>query len=233
MPGTGKVIAAVIGGALFASVLTTTFFAFRKNQSEPRVPERPVVQKANPDEYEYLSDFKTGYKAGFEAGILGLPCPEAVGQRDGYIEGVNQGYSDGYNRLALLQSLSRRVNVRASVRRGRTVRRERIDPETGVPGRFVGALSGASIGAGVGAAIGGGKGAAVGAAVGSVIGALPQGGRMRGEEVEKVLRNAGIGAGVGGIIGGAIGGGRGAAAGSAIGAGAAALGTGVRQKSRR
>lgn len=227
MPGTGKVIAAVIAGALFAFVLTTTFFAFRKNQSEPRGPERRVVQQTNPD--EYLSDFKTGYRTGFEAGILGLSRPETVGQRDGYIEGVNQGYNDGSNRLALMKTIASRGNVEASVRRG-AVRQGQSDPETGVSSRFVGALSGASIGAGLGTAIGGGKGAAVGAAVGSIIGALPKGGRVRGEEV---LRNAGIGAGVGGTIGGAIGGGRGAAAGSAIGAGAAVLGTMARQKSRR
>lgn len=70
MRATGKDIVVVTGGMPFTSVLATTFFAFRKSQSEPRAPERPVVQQADSD--DYLNDFKAGYRAGFEAWILGL-----------------------------------------------------------------------------------------------------------------------------------------------------------------
>jgi hypothetical protein len=119
-----------------------------------------------------LSDFKTGYTDGYNAGMSGQSSSVTNTTRAGYNDGFKNGYADGFQAKAK-QGVTRPV-TRAS-------RQEVVYRPSGSSARRRGdsklktvltIAAPAAIGAGIGAAAGGGKGAAAGALIGGGGGAL-------------------------------------------------------------
>jgi hypothetical protein len=122
----------------------------------------------------YLSDFKTGYTDGYNAGTSGQSSGVANTTRAGYNDGFKNGYADGFQTRAK-QGVTR-PGARAS-------RQEVVYRPSGSSARRRGdsklktvltIAAPAAIGAGIGAAAGGGRGAAAGALIGGGGGALYQ-----------------------------------------------------------
>jgi hypothetical protein len=122
----------------------------------------------------YLSDFKTGYTDGYNAGKSGQSSSVTSTTRAGYNDGFKDGYADGFQARAN-QSAARPVN--------RATRQEVVYRSSGGSVRRRGdsklktvltIAAPAAIGAGIGAAAGGGRGAAAGALIGGGGGALYQ-----------------------------------------------------------
>jgi hypothetical protein len=120
----------------------------------------------------YLSDFKTGYTDGYNAGKSGQSSSVTSTTRVGYNDGFKDGYADGYQARAN-QSAARPVS--------RATRQEVVYRSSGGSVRRRGdsklktvltIAAPAAIGAGIGAAAGGGRGAAAGALIGGGGGAL-------------------------------------------------------------
>jgi cytoskeletal protein RodZ len=120
----------------------------------------------------YLSDFKTGYTDGYNAGTSGQSSNVANTTRAGYNDGFKNGYADGFQTRAK-QGVTRPVS--------RAARQEVVYRPSGSSARRRGdsklktvltIAAPAAIGAGIGAAAGGGKGAAAGALIGGGGGAL-------------------------------------------------------------
>jgi hypothetical protein len=120
----------------------------------------------------YLSDFKTGYTDGYNAGASGQSSSVASSTRAGYNDGFKDGYADGFQAQAT-QTTARPVT--------RAARQEVFYRSSGAPVKRSGnsklktvlTIAGpAAIGAGIGAAAGGGRGAAAGALIGGGGGAL-------------------------------------------------------------
>lgn len=141
---------------------------------------QPTDETAGKDQF-YLSDFKTGYNDGYQAGARGLTGPATVEtDRAGYNEGYKEGYTDAYQaaengepdaRPAVRPAASSRERVvyrtvnqpvyRAPVRKGRSKLKTALT--IGAP---------AAIGAGIGAMFAGKKGAGIGALLGGGGGAI-------------------------------------------------------------
>jgi hypothetical protein len=133
-----------------------------------------ATEAANTNQAFYLSDFKTGYNDGYNAGLNGQNSGAVNTARAGYNEGFKDGYADGYKAL----------NEGASARPAgttRLARQEVVYRPSGVVARRRGSsklktaltiAAPAAIGAGIGAAAGGGRGAAAGALIGGGGGAL-------------------------------------------------------------
>jgi hypothetical protein len=148
--------------------------------AQPANTAQPAGDVASRDQF-YLSDFKTGYNDGFQAGTRGLTGPSTVEtDRAGYNEGYKEGYTDAYQAQA-------GENGEPDARPGvRTASRERVvyrtvnQPvyrTTARKGRSklktaltIGAP--AAIGAGIGAMFAGKKGAGIGALIGGGGGAI-------------------------------------------------------------
>ena len=122
----------------------------------------------------YLSDFKTGYTDGYNAGTSGQSSSVVNTTRAGYNDGFKNGYADGFQTRAK-QGVTRPA-ARAS-------RQEVVYRPSGSSARRRGdsklktvltIAAPAAIGAGIGAAAGGGRGAAAGALIGGGGGALYQ-----------------------------------------------------------
>ena len=120
----------------------------------------------------YLSDFKTGYTDGYNAGKSGQSSSVTSTTRAGYNDGFKDGYADGFQARAN-QSAARPVS--------RATRQEVVYRSSGGSVRRRGdsklktvltIAAPAAIGAGIGAAAGGGRGAAAGALIGGGGGAL-------------------------------------------------------------
>jgi len=120
----------------------------------------------------YLSDFKTGYTDGYNAGRSGQSSSVTNTTRAGYNDGFKNGYADGFQTRAK-QGVTRPVT--------RATRQEVVYRPSGSSARRRGdsklktvltIAAPAAIGAGIGAAAGGGKGAAAGALIGGGGGAL-------------------------------------------------------------
>ena len=122
----------------------------------------------------YLSDFKTGYTDGYNAGASGQASSVASSTRAGYNDGFKNGYADGY------QARAKQATARPSTVT-RVSRQEVVYRPSGSRVRRSGdsklktvltIAAPAAIGAGIGAAAGGGRGAAAGALIGGGGGAL-------------------------------------------------------------
>lgn len=243
----------VVATALVVALLVATFFAFRTSRAEgeaaqPATKAEAAQPAANQDpqvDKAYLSDFRAGYMAGFEAGVLNMPYPEMAGRTNGYIDGFSQGYNDGRNQQAVLQdqfcgnratvvpahiSPRNRSAALSPASHGNSVSPRRVDRGLSSTTRKLLLIgSGAALGAGIGAAVGGKKGAGIGAAIGGGTGTVmaltnrPRRAFNRQVRGKDVLVNTLIGAGAGAAVGGLTGGKRGALAGAAIGGGGGSL----------
>ncbi|HKC85908.1 MAG TPA: hypothetical protein VKG02_08045 [Blastocatellia bacterium] len=120
----------------------------------------------------YLSDFKTGYTDGYNAGTSGQSSSVNNTTRAGYNDGFKNGYADGFQARAkqgVSRPVSRAARQEVVYRSSRGTVRRRGDSKL----RTVLTIAApAAIGAGIGAAAGGGKGAAAGALIGGGGGAL-------------------------------------------------------------
>ena len=201
----------------------------------------------------FVGDFKTGYADGFNAGATGLSYPDQSSMASnarGYLEGFNQGYTDGQSQQANLRnnlcgagtvgsnyqrdhSNSRRVGtsrVLGSRAYNNDYRASRVDNGLSENARkwlLIG--GGAAAGAGLGGAFGGRKGALIGALAGGGTGTYmalkrkPARAFNRRVSTKSVVTKSLIGAGAGTIIGALAGGKRGALAGAALGGGGGAI----------
>lgn len=204
----------------------------------------------------YVGDFKSGYADGFNAGATGLGYPDQSSMASnarGYLEGFNQGYTDGQGQQANLRNnLCGTGTVGSSYRQGysnsrragtsrvlgdraynnnySSSRAERVDNGLSENARkwlLIG--GGAAAGAGLGGAIGGGKGAIIGALAGGGTGTYlavkkkPARVFNRRVSTRSIATKSLIGAGAGTIIGALAGGKRGALAGAALGGGGGAI----------
>jgi hypothetical protein len=145
--------------------------------SQPSPSASPLAtEAAKEDQQFYLSDFKTGYTDGYNAGLSSEPTPVVTTNRTGYNDGYKDGYTDGYK--ARVEQPQQTVVVTRAARPARVVQREVVYRDA--PARkkrstlntVLTIAAPAAIGAGVGGAVGGGKGAGVGALIGGGGGAL-------------------------------------------------------------
>ncbi len=147
----------------------------------PEASPAPLAEAsvaANGDQAFYLTDFKTGYADGYNAGLSGQSSSAINTDRAGYNEGFKKGYADGYQARAKQATLNSRAPARTVTR---VSRQEVVYRPSGSTARRRGdsklktvltIAAPAAIGAGIGAAAGGGKGAAAGALIGGGGGAL-------------------------------------------------------------
>jgi hypothetical protein len=201
----------------------------------------------------FVGDFKTGYADGFNAGATGLSYPDQSSMASnarGYLEGFNQGYTDGQSQQANLRNnLCGTGTVGSAYQRGYSnsrragtsrvlgeraynndYRASRVDNGLSENARkwlLIG--GGAAAGAGLGGAIGGRKGALIGALAGGGTGTYlalkkkPARAFNRRVSTKSLVTKSLIGAGAGTIIGALAGGKRGALAGAALGGGGGAI----------
>jgi hypothetical protein len=201
----------------------------------------------------YVGDFKSGYGDGFNAGVTGLSYPDQSSMASnarGYLEGFNQGFTDGQNQQANLRnklcdsrvvgsaysqesygssrrSGSSRVLGARAYNASRVERADNGLSSTARKWLLVGGST--AVGAGLGGAFGGRKGALIGALAGGGAGAYmaikkkPGRAFNRRVSTKSMLTKSLIGAGAGTVIGALAGGKRGALAGAALGGGGGAL----------
>jgi hypothetical protein len=130
---------------------------------------------AKEDQQFYLSDFKTGYTDGYNAGLSSESTSVATTNRNGYNDGYKEGYTDGYQARVnqppqtVVTSVARPARVQREVvyRSAPAARKKNSTLKT-----VLTIAAPAAVGAGVGGAVGGGKGAGVGALIGGGGGAL-------------------------------------------------------------
>lgn len=188
-----RILAIVIGAAMLISG-----FAFGRMAETPKTTAEegkstlatapspsssPLAESVAPATTEatsenqafYLSDFKTGYTDGYNAGLSGQSSGITSTTRAGYNDGFKGGYADGYKAAQTKQVAARPAT--------RAVRQEVVYRPSGAPAKRRGdsklktvltIAAPAAIGAGIGAAAGGGRGAAAGALIGGGGGALYQ-----------------------------------------------------------
>jgi hypothetical protein len=175
-------------GIAIATVLLLGGFAFGRFSDTPRTnaeenkaalasPSPLATAAAKDDQQFYLSDFKTGYTDGYNAGLSSEPTSVVATNRTGYNDGYKEGYTDGYQ-----VRVNQQPTVVTTVTRPatRVVQRDREVVYRSAPARrknstlktVLTIAAPAAIGAGVGGAVGGGKGAGVGALIGGGGGAL-------------------------------------------------------------
>ncbi len=155
--------------------------ALAASAAEPN-PSPAVANPAQPDPSStvasesqfYLSDYKTGYADGYQAGLTGQGPNLVNTTRAGYQEGFKKGFSDGYQAQVgapaeLRATTSNTAFARPVVyrRAPRSARRRNSKLKTALT-----IAAPAAIGAGVGAIAGGKKGAGAGALIGGGAGAL-------------------------------------------------------------
>jgi len=141
-------------------------------ESLPPAASTETTAAASENQSFYLSDFKTGYTDGYNAGMSGHSSSVNNSTRAGYNDGFKNGYADGFQARAK-QSVAQPAT--------RAARQEVVYRPSGAPVRRRGdsklktvltIAAPAAIGAGIGAAAGGGRGAAAGALIGGGGGAL-------------------------------------------------------------
>jgi hypothetical protein len=178
-----RVIAIAIAGVLLLSgyVFGRITDATKSNAADENKPaanqlttdNTTASKAAKENEQFYLSDFKTGYTTGYNAGLAGEESLAQNSDRPGYNEGFKQGYADGFKSRVGNQNVAA-SSVRTSPRvvRERVVYRSAPRKKNSTLNTVLTIAAPAAIGAGVGGAVGGGKGAGVGAAIGGGGGAL-------------------------------------------------------------
>ena len=199
----------------------------------------------------YIGDYKSGYADGFNAGVTALSYPDQSSMASnarGYLEGFNQGYTDGQNQQANLRNrLCGAGTVGSAYQQGSYVNSRRAGTSRVLSSRAYNTArnednglsatarkwlligGGAAAGAGLGGAFGGRKGALIGALVGGGTGTAlalkhrPRRAFNRRVSTKSVLTKSLIGAGAGSVIGALAGGKRGALAGAALGGGGGVL----------
>jgi hypothetical protein len=189
-----KIIAASLIGLLlltgFIVGRTTTSSSTKAAEASPATLNHTQAQPANStaqstneiasNDQFYLSDFKTGYNDGYQAGAKGITGPASVEtERAGYNEGYKEGYTDAYQAQAE-ENTEPTARPAAATSRERVVYRTVNQPVYRAPVRkgrsklktalTIGAP--AAIGAGIGAMFGGKKGAGIGALLGGGGGAI-------------------------------------------------------------
>lgn len=166
----------LLSGYVFGRITDTTksTAADENKPAANQLTTDTATQAAKENEQFYLSDFKTGYSTGYNAGLAGEESLAQNSDRPGYNEGFKQGYADGFKSRVESQNLaSRNVSTAPRVVRERVVYRSTAPRKKNSTLNTVLTIAApAAIGAGVGGAVGGGKGAGVGAAIGGGGGAL-------------------------------------------------------------
>jgi hypothetical protein len=167
----------LIGGFAFGQLANTPKSnAAEDNKALVQPSASPLTDQAAKEAQQfYLSDFKTGYNDGYNAGLTSEPSTVITTQRAGYNDGYKSGYTDGYKaRIAPPPT-----TVVAAAPRPVRVQREVVYRSAPAPRKKGSTLNTvlqiaapAAIGAGVGGAVGGGKGAGVGALIGGGGGAV-------------------------------------------------------------
>jgi hypothetical protein len=176
-----------IVGIGIASALLLSGFAFGRISDTPKTtaaednkaalvqPSPLATEAAKEDQQFYLSDFKTGYTDGYNAGLTSEPTSVVTTNRTGYNDGYKEGYTDGYKARV---NPPQQTVVTSAARPARVVQREVVYRSAPARKRnstlntVLTIAAPAAIGAGVGGAVGGGKGAGVGALIGGGGGAL-------------------------------------------------------------
>jgi hypothetical protein len=138
------------------------------------VDNAPAPENANNHDQFYLSDFKTGYNDGYQAGLSKQAGVATVDtSRPGYNEGYKEGYTDAYQtepteaasvrpatrERVVYRTVSRPVYRSSGHRGGSKLRKVLTIAAPAAVGAGLGALIGGKKGAGVGALLGGGGGA--------------------------------------------------------------------------
>ncbi len=143
----------------------------------PEAGSTATTEAASESKAFYLTDFKTGYSDGYNAGLIGQSSSVTNTTRVGYNDGFKDGYADGYQALAKQQASASSQPVATT----RVAQQSVVYRPSGAPARRRGSsklktaltiAAPAAIGAGIGAAAGGGRGAAAGALIGGGGGAL-------------------------------------------------------------
>jgi hypothetical protein len=172
--------ALLLGGFAFGRVSDTPKTTAAEDNkaalSQPSPSVSPLAtEAAKEDQQFYLSDFKTGYTDGYNAGLSSEPTSVVATNRTGYNDGYKDGYTDGYKARVNQQQ----TVVTSVARPTRVVQREVVYRSAPAARKKNSTLktvltiaAPAAIGAGVGGAVGGGKGAGVGALIGGGGGAL-------------------------------------------------------------
>lgn len=139
------------------------------------------TQAAKEDQAFYLSDFKTGYTDGYNAGTALQASSVVTTERAGYNDGFKDGYADGYKAKMNSQSVPVSSSSLRPATSGTRFAQQQVVASSPAPRKKGSTLNKvltiaapAAIGAGVGGAVGGGKGAGVGALIGGGGGALYQ-----------------------------------------------------------
>jgi hypothetical protein len=190
MTGSQRILAIVvasamlIGGFAFARIADTPKTTAEEgktalNSSAPETASSAANEAASENQAFYLSDFKTGYSDGYNAGLTGQSSGVINTTRAGYNEGFKEGYADGFQARANQQPLNENAIARP-IAANRVVQQEVVYRPSGYrtkrrSSKLKTALTiaaPAAIGAGIGVAAGGKKGAAVGALIGGGGGAL-------------------------------------------------------------
>ncbi len=149
------------------------------NSSTPESISSATNTAASESQAFYLSDFKTGYTDGYNAGMDGQSSSVINTTRAGYNDGFKDGYADGFQTRASQQVTS--ASARPVGSSARFAQQEVVYRPSGAPVRRKGSsklktaltiAAPAALGAGIGLAAGGKKGAGVGALVGGGGGAL-------------------------------------------------------------
>jgi len=136
------------------------------------VASAETTAAASENQAFYLSDFKTGYTDGYNAGKSGQSSSVTNTTRAGYNDGFKDGYADGFQARAkqgVAQPASRAARQEVVYRSSGGSVRRRGDSKLKT---VLTIAAPAAIGAGIGAAAGGGRGAAAGALIGGGGGAL-------------------------------------------------------------
>jgi hypothetical protein len=177
-----------IAGVTLASALLLGGFAFGRISETPKTtaaeenkaalsqPSPLTTETGKEAQQFYLSDFKTGYTDGYNAGLSSEATSVVATNRTGYNDGYKEGYTDGYQARV---NQPQQTVVTSVARPARVVQREVVYRSAPAARKKNSTLktvltiaAPAAVGAGVGGAVGGGKGAGVGALIGGGGGAL-------------------------------------------------------------
>ncbi|HXG91061.1 MAG TPA: hypothetical protein VNN73_01670 [Blastocatellia bacterium] len=248
------VLAAVIAAAGVLAISNSgSSSRVARNDANGQVVKTALAADSEASSEAFISDFKSGYADGFNAGVAGLSYPDQASMTSnarGYLDGFSQGYTDGQNQQSNLRSKlcgnTAEYSTTSGVYGSRSYRSSRVASSRVLGDRYyerrevdrgIGSTArkalliagGAAIGAGLGGAFGGKKGAIIGALVGGgagTVGALthhPRRAFSRHISGKSVAVKSLIGAGAGAAIGALAGGKRGALAGAALGGGGGVL----------
>ncbi len=170
----------LLSGFVFGRMSDTpkTTAAEENKAAVSQLTQTSSTQAAKESETFYLSDFKTGYSDGYNAGVDRGTSNVVSTARAGYNDGFKQGYADGFQEQVSPAVAGVSSNSRPTIARNRLAQQEVVYQPSTVRKRnstlktVLTIAAPAAIGAGVGAAVGGKKGAGVGALLGGGGGAI-------------------------------------------------------------